>query len=186
MDEVYEKSIILIGPSGAGKSTLADALSKRLNMPRISLDSVSKKFNYKDFVSGDVSYFEKRNIEMMKELLGHVVIPGICDFGAGHSVYQDNDNFQIVKDLLSPFANVILLLPSANTNESLDILKSRGRSNTSENLMFLESDCNKELATAIIYTDGKTVGETMDEIIEVTLRKQNNGNIRKQNIFQLF
>lgn len=39
----------------------------------------------------------------------------VIDFGAGHSVFEDETLFERVRVALEPFPNVVLLLPSADT-----------------------------------------------------------------------
>src|ERR1041385_6649900 len=48
----------------------------------------------------------------------------VIDFGAGHSVYEDEALFQRVREALRPY-RVILLLPATNEDESLRILTDR-------------------------------------------------------------
>ncbi|UCJ13977.1 MAG: hypothetical protein JWS08_09770 [Phormidium sp. PBR-2020] len=49
----------------------------------------------------------------------------VIDFGAGHSVYEDNSLFQRVQRVLAPYPNIVLLLPSSDLNESVQILNER-------------------------------------------------------------
>lgn len=90
---------------------------------------------------------------------------GIVDFGAGHSVYDDKEIFEDVKSILKPFLNVVLLLSSDDEEESLTIMNKRSTGNTTDNKKFLESHCNRELATMIIYENNRTAVEVSDEIL---------------------
>lgn len=167
VNSVYEKSIILIGPSGAGKSTIARELEKRTGMQKISLDGIAnhaRKIGLKKkFKSAD-----EFNYYMIQELLGLTITNnqyGIVDFGAGHSVYDDKEIFAEVKSILKPFRNIVLLLPCNNEEESLKIMSKRSTGDTTENKKFLESPCNRELATMIIYGNNRSAVEISDEIL---------------------
>ncbi|MEH2063239.1 MAG: hypothetical protein V7K50_13415 [Nostoc sp.] len=49
----------------------------------------------------------------------------MIDFGAGHSVYEDDALFKRVQKVLEPYINVVLILPSPNLEESIQILNER-------------------------------------------------------------
>lgn len=166
--KLYTDSIILIGPSGAGKSTVAEVLSKRLNMPRLCLDRIAnwargngirQKFKSSDEFN---SFMILESIKRAKEQ----GIPGIVDFGAGHSIYEDDEIFEIVKMGMKPFKNVVLLLPCEDEEDALRIMKERSTGDTNDNLMFLRSKCNKELATMTVYGNGRTPNEIADEVVD--------------------
>ena len=89
---ILDNSIILIGPMGSGKSTIANLLCKKLNMPYVSLDNREQLSSL---------YEQRQNFESFKEfeffLTGTVLTnlpePVIIDFGAGHSIYEDEAMF---------------------------------------------------------------------------------------------
>lgn len=93
----------------------------------------------------------------------------MIDFGARHSVYEDPALFKRVKQILDPYPYVILLLPSADLNESIQILNERneyisdGTLNINEH--FVKHNSNYELAKFTIYTKDKTPDETCNEIL---------------------
>jgi len=103
---------------------------------------------------------------------------GIIDFGASNTVYDDTDLMTRVENALAPYPNVILLLPSADTDESVEILKDRlkrmlteaGTSFTGElfelNRYFIQHPANRRLAKRVIYTKDKTPENICDEIIQ--------------------
>lgn len=166
-NKLYDESVIFIGPSGAGKSTVAEVLSKRLNMPRLCLDRIAnwargngirQKFKSSDEFN---SFMILEAIKRAKDQ----GVPGIVDFGAGHSIYEDDEIFEVVKMGMKPFKNVVLLLPCENEEEALRIMKERSTGDTNDNLMFLRSKCNKELATMTVYGNGRTPDEIADEIL---------------------
>jgi len=171
---LYDESIILIGPSGAGKSTIAEELRKITGMRRLCLDGIAnsdrrngitRSFNGKD----EYSFYLLQKVLRMAEEQGN---PGIVDFGAGHSVFDDPVIFAQVKKMLIQFKNVILLLPSVDPKTSLQIMAERSTGDTSENKKFLTSPCNRELATMVVYGNGRTPEEIAKEIIErITARE---------------
>ena len=165
--KLYQESIILIGPSGAGKSSVAEELHKITGMPRLCLDKIAnaardtgvkRQFQGEDefncFMISKVLERTKKNDEY-----------GIVDFGAGHSVYDDILIFEDVKEMLQPFQNIVLLLPSQDEQEALEIMKKRSTGDTRNNQKFFESPCNKALATMTIYENGRTSSEVAEEII---------------------
>jgi hypothetical protein len=94
----------------------------------------------------------------------------IFDFGGGHSVYDDEGLFEQVRELLAPYAHVILLLPSPDPDESLQVLNARAEKASNEqrevNEHFIRHHSNYDLAKRIVYTKGKTPEETCDEILQ--------------------
>jgi hypothetical protein len=49
----------------------------------------------------------------------------VIDFGAGHSVYEDDQLFNRVQQVLAPYRFVVLVLPSPDLDESVRILNTR-------------------------------------------------------------
>ena len=172
---LYEESIILIGPSGAGKSTIAEELCKKTNMKRLCLDGIANKARNiglrRKFINAD-----EFNYYMISEVLRKAKkedLYGIVDFGAGHSVYDDAEIFEKVKQLLRPFKNIVLLLPDEDREKSLSIMESRSTGDTRENRKFIESPCNTELATMTIYGNNRQPLEIAEEIISnIRLRQE--------------
>ena len=165
---LYEDSIILIGPSGAGKSTVADDMEKRLKMPRVCLDKMAsdarKNGERARFRTPDeFSYYMIHSLISVAEKREGAY--AVVDFGAGHSIYKDKTIFAKVKKELKPFKNVVLLLPCKDESKALEIMASRSTGDTSDNLEFLRNPCNRELATMVVYADGRTPQEISDEIM---------------------
>ncbi|MDQ3252838.1 MAG: shikimate kinase, partial [Acidobacteriota bacterium] len=92
----------------------------------------------------------------------------VIDLGGGHSVYEDEVLFARVKKALSPFPNVILIMPSPDLDESITVLNERTGGFVSNGFDFHEhfvrSHCNYRLAKQTVYTKGKTPEETCGEI----------------------
>ena len=92
----------------------------------------------------------------------------VIDFGAGNSVYEDNDEFARASQLLSPYKNVVLLLPSPDLDESVEILKQRNQitiNGVEINSFFMTHASNQKLAKQVIYTNGKTPDEIKEDIL---------------------
>ena len=182
--KLYTDSVILIGPSGAGKSTVAQELSKIMHVPRFCLDRVANR--NRDF--GVMKHFESVDeynacmINILVELAELIGAPEIVDFGAGHSVYDDSNKFNEVKNTLSKFKNVVLLLPSTDLEKSLKILENRSTGDYTPNRKFITSPCNRELATMTVYENNRTPGEIANEIIrniDKNKRSEEYRNIRE-------
>jgi len=104
----------------------------------------------------------------------------VIDFGAGHSVFEDTELFERVRKALTPFQNVVLLLPCPDADESIRTLADRQGSSSQDilelNAHFVRHHSNHSLATHVVYTNGKTPEETADEVMGLTgLRSSNNG-----------
>ena len=171
---LYEESIILIGPSGAGKSTIAEELRKKTNMKRLCLDRIANRARNTG-LSRKFRNADEFNYYMISEVLSKVKdrnLYGIVDFGAGHSVYDDVEIFERVKQLLKPFKNIVLLLPDEDTEKSLSIMKRRSTGDTRENKKIIESFCNTELATMTVYGNNRQPSEIAEEIISIIRQRQ--------------
>ena len=180
-------TIVLIGPMGAGKTTVGKLLSERLGLKNVSLDEIrqpyydeagydndtAKQIHTERGMAGILSYwkpFEAYSVERVLPDYDNCVI----DFGAGHSVYDDDVLFERVKKALEPYPNVVLLLPSADKEEAIHILNTRIPPDVPAeiipwykemNAYFVRHHANTDLATITVYTQGRTPDETCDEII---------------------
>ncbi len=175
--------VILIGPVNAGKSTIAVLLADHLRVSRASLDEVcwdyfQQEADYDEAVARQ--HFERggqtRALEYVIQFYPGAVeriVAGypksVIELGAGHSVYDDANQLARVKGTLSPYPNVVLLLPSPDPDESLHILKARWSNPCPEivemNEHFVRHRSNFELATILVYTKGKAPDETCEDIV---------------------
>ena len=112
--------------------------------------------------------FEAYAVERLLSAHSHCVI----DFGAGHSVYEDDELFHRVQQILAPYPNVVLLLPSETLEESLQILNDRTGyvpdGNPHINEHFLRHHSNYSLAKFTVYGNGRMAEEICDEIVQCT------------------
>ena len=174
-------SVILIGPVGAGKSSVGEQVSKNLALPSCSIDDVRENY-YKEIgydedeaaaryeaegFWGRYKYWKPFEAYAVERILSENV-GSVIDFGAGHSVYEDESLFLKVKSVLAPYPFVFLLLPSPDLEKSLDILNKRVSGvadiTPNPNRHFLAHPSNAELANFTIYTENKTVEQVAKEV----------------------
>ncbi|MEL6461471.1 MAG: shikimate kinase [Cyanobacteria bacterium J06636_27] len=176
-----DSDIILIGPEGTGKSTIGKLLSQKLNLPQVSMDEIrwdyykeigweadtQRQIREQEGFAGVYRYWKRFLIYSLERLLSEYS-NCVIDFGAGNSVYEDDGEFARACELLSPYKNVVLLLPSPDLDESVDILKQRNQitiNGVEINRFFMTHPSNQKLAKQVIYTKGKTPEEIKEEII---------------------
>ena len=181
-NKLFEQSIILIGPSGAGKSTIAEILKNITGMPRLCLDGIANRDRHSGVMnnfnnSDEYNFHMLKKVCMFAEQNGN---PGIVDFGAGHSVYDDPLIFNEVKLMLKQFKNIVLLIPSADIEKSLDIMAKRSNGDVRENRKFLTSTCNRDLATFVEYENGRSPQEIAESIINKIKTKNMSNNIEER------
>ena len=177
-----DSDIILIGPEGTGKSTIGKLLSQKLNLPQVSMDEVrwdyykeigwepdtQRQIKEREGFAGVYRYWKRFLIYSLERLLSEYS-NCVIDFGAGNSVYEDDGEFARASELLSPYKNVVLLLPSPDLDESVEILKQRNQitvNGVEINRFFMTHPSNQKLAKQIIYTKGKIPEEIKEEILK--------------------
>ena len=178
-----KSEIILIGPIGSGKSTIAELISMKTGLPRRSMDELRWKYYDEMDYDRDLAryYFDKEGCwgiyRYWKPFEAYAVQrllsdydQCVIDFGAGNTVYEDDILFNQVCQVLRSYPYVVLLLPSPNPEESIQILNARtayvpaGQDSINEYLIRHRS--NYKLAKLTIYTKDKTPEETCDEILK--------------------
>lgn len=204
-------TIILIGPMSAGKSTLAKRLAKQLGVPRVELDEVRQKF-YNEIgydekfaseivgsegMEGLIKYwqpFEAHAVERALQEFNDCVM----DFGAGHSVYEDQDLFQRVAKALKPYKYVIQILPSPDLDRSVEIVNQRFSEllinevgKIDEELLqlnehFVRHPSNGLLAKKTFYTEGLSSKKTCQAILDWIEEEGGFGKSLKFNQLALF
>ncbi len=179
--------IILIGPSGTGKSTIGKLLAERLAVPQISLDEwrwayylevgydaqLARQIREAHGFPALIQYWAQFNFHAVERVLAEHH-DCVIDFGAGHSIYDDEQDFKRVQKVLAPYANVLLLLPSPDLDESVRILTERQQHSApiaDRGIIggivehHVRHHSNPDLAKIVIYTKGKTPEETCDELM---------------------
>jgi shikimate kinase len=180
-----KKDIILIGPMNAGKSVLGRLLAEKLNIPQVSLDNLrwdyyaeigydreeALRIKEKEGMSGVVLRYWKPFEAYAVERLLSDHENCVFDLGAGHTVYEEEDLFARVERALAPYEYVILLIPSANHDESIRILGERDVEDPTVanqlNELFVRHPSNEKLAKHIVYTKNKTPEESCEEILKL-------------------
>lgn len=96
----------------------------------------------------------------------------VIAFGAGHSFYDDPAQLRAAQLALATCRAVVLLLPSADPDESVRLLNARlpaAEPSTPDMQQIQEQmirhPANRTLATITVYTAGKTPAETCAEIL---------------------
>ncbi|WP_394530979.1 shikimate kinase [Priestia aryabhattai] len=179
-----EKPVILIGPICSGKTTVAEIIANKLDTPQCSIDDV--RFDYykeigfskeqqervrqTDGFKGVYTYWKPFEVHAVKRVLEDY--PNyIHDFGAGHSVYEDESLLKEAQVILEKHENIFLLLPSSDINESINTLTERLSKITDDksvfelNEHFIRHKSNSILSKHIIYTNGKSAEEVAQQII---------------------
>ena len=185
--------IVLIGPTGAGKSTQGQLLAQHFEVPPISMDRLGGPYytacglsrtlwdqlEHERGFFGAYQYWWPCYPTIVEGLLADYP-HGIIDLGAAHTHYQDEHLFRRVQAALAPYENVVLLLPSSDLDRSVHILRERSIQEQGWGWQFDEYDwiehwvkdhCNFDLATLIVYTEGKTPDQTRDEILSRVNRR---------------
>jgi adenylate kinase family enzyme len=175
--------VVLIGPVRSGKSTQGRLLAEALGRPQVSLDEERwryyREIGYDDELAAEirrrggflalVMYWGQFDAYAVERLL---VEHHGCVFDFGAAIYESRENLDRVRRALSNYPNVFLLLPSADKEESLRILRERDEDppadlNFDFNRRFLDHPSYDELARHTIYTAGRTPEQTRDEILRL-------------------
>ena len=174
--DILDKSIILIGPMGSGKSSVAKKLSEKTGIERLSLDNREQLKNIYE-KEKEFNHFKEFELYLTTKTLTDLKDPKIIDFGAGHSIYEDEKMYSLAKNLISNFKNVVLLIPSEDKEESISILNERkgirpGSNDDETNRLFVGLPNNHEITKYTIYTKDKTPEEISDDLIKIIKSKE--------------
>lgn len=185
------RSIILIGPSKAGKTVLSHLLAQALGWKAIDLDDLrwdyfaemgydkeqAAEIRQRDGFKALVEHWKPFDIHGVERVLADYPERHVIAFGAGHSVYEDEAQFERAQMALAPFPHVIYLRPAPDIEMSIRHLAQRLRQAEPDssdefvelimsfNRYFMEHPSNARLATLTVYSDGKTPTETAGEIV---------------------
>jgi shikimate kinase len=173
--------VFLIGPVGTGKSTLGKLLAERLGRPQVPLDNIrwdyykeigydqahARELDEREGFVGVYRYWKRFEIHAVERALQdhHGCV---MDFGAGHSIQENDAEFMRLQALLAPHPNIVLILPSPDLDESVAILNERNAEKIGDvqlTAYLVAHPAFRTLATRVIYTQGKTPAETAAEIV---------------------
>jgi hypothetical protein len=179
--------MILLGPVRTGKSTLAPLLAAQFGIPHVSLDDLRWHYYQEIGYNQDLAHEIRQRGGMLAlavywQLFDAYSVErvvadhpdAVIDFGAGIGVAESHEQFARVQQALAPFPNILLILPSADVDESLQILHVRDQEppddlNFDFNAHFLRHHGYYDLAKFTIYTKGKRPQDTCDEIVRVVV-----------------
>ena len=91
----------------------------------------------------------------------------ILDFGAGHSVYEDEEELENVRRLMEGFRHVFLFTPCEDAVEGLRITEERRGHSLELNEFFFKHKSNKVFAKHTIYTRDRSPEECLEEVVGV-------------------
>jgi adenylate kinase family enzyme len=176
------REIFLIGPINSGKTTLGKLIAAQTGLPQLSLDVL--RWKYYEEIGYDAKHAADLRanegllamLEYWQPFNAYGVERGVAehrnmvmDFGGGHSVYEDPALFERVKRALEPFPNVVLVLPSPDKAESLQILKERELTYITPvwewKEWMLRQLAAADFAKKRVYTNGKDLQQIADEIL---------------------
>ncbi|RYD25876.1 MAG: shikimate kinase, partial [Verrucomicrobiaceae bacterium] len=162
-------NIILIGPVGVGKSTQGHLLAERLGRPRHAMDArrweyyreigyneeKARRIQDQEGFLGLYRYWKPFEAHAVERLLAETQ-GAIIDFGAGHSVFEDDALFARVRRAMRAGGEAVLLLPSPDPDESVSLLR-QGKwdgmaGEFDVHTHFVKHHSNHELARFVVYT----------------------------------
>ncbi|MFD2079025.1 shikimate kinase [Actinopolymorpha cephalotaxi] len=186
MVEPRRPEYVLIGPVCAGKTTLGARLAERLGVEHVQLDSIANDY-YRIAPGWDADTYNAlmadsfvaayRHFEPALAFAVESVVRDhhdcIFDLGAGHTSFLDRRLHERVVSALSPFSNVVLLLPSADTMTSVRTLwercRQRGHTWIHDGVDFIEhwvtDDQNRRLADRVLFTEDRDPDALVEEIL---------------------
>ena len=175
--------IILIGPIGSGKTTIAELLYERTMLPHRSMDLLRWKYfeeiGYDRHAASEhyarggfwglYRYWKPFEVYAVKRMLEDFQ-ECIFDLGGSQTVYEDEKLFDQVQEALKPYPHIVLLMPTPDQDESIQLLHSRNRYATTDqwavNEHLVQHHSNYDLAKHIVYTNGKTPEDTSAEVLQ--------------------
>jgi len=120
-------TILLFGPQGVGKSTLAKELGKSLSMKVIGSDDFIDQGDWSAEEIWSKGWQVRKQNEykgMIKYLNDNLGKPVILDVGGSHGVW-DGKMLDDIIEMLKPYPNRFLIIPSKNEIENQEFLRGR-------------------------------------------------------------
>jgi hypothetical protein len=138
-------------------------------------EETQKQIGKKEGFAGIYRYWKPFEAHAVERLLSEHR-ECVIDFGAGHSVFEDDTLFKRIQETLAPYRNVVLLLPSPNLDESISLLRARNGDpapgDFDLNSHFVTHHSNRDLATIVVYTKDRTPEQTRDEILTAVRNRE--------------
>jgi len=164
-----KKNIVLLGFMGTGKTVVGKALSNKLNLPLYDTDDLvesrSRMSINEIFDQHGENYFRELETKILREFLTYET----CIISTGGGIVLKEDNWKILDD--NPQGLKVSLMATPDT------VYERVKDDDLRPLLQVEDpyqricellEKRKELylkAEVVIWTDGKTVEELVDDII---------------------
>ncbi|MFI7424964.1 shikimate kinase [Nonomuraea sp. NPDC049684] len=180
--------MILIGPAAAGKSTLGEGMAAATGRRFVDIDAIGA--GYYAETGWDMDRLRARiravgRVAAEREwepARAHAVERAVADhpdaivaLGAGHSHYTRPELFLRVRAALAAVEHVVLVLPCADEERSVEVL--RRRSLAAKGTDWISADGhdflaewvrapgNRTLATTVLHTAGHTPAETLTHLL---------------------
>lgn len=177
--------ILLLGPLRTGKTSLARLVANSLKAPHISHDDVRQKYysevgydarlarqiRAKEGFIAMMLYWMLFDLHSVKRILEEYP-NAVIDFGAGVGPYENRQQFQQLQEMFAPIENVFLILPSADPDETLRILRQRDDHPPMDlhfdiNAHFIGHPGYQLLAKQTIYNAGQTPEQSCEAILKL-------------------
>lgn len=178
--------IILIGPSGVGKSIVCKNLSHFLHLPTIGVDEGGfdryKKHGFSFLIAKILflflGHFWVYRYSKPYEFIDTVNILSsikneVVDLGAGSIIYHNKKHQKKIKEILSTFNHIFLLLPSPDKKESLNYLNKMNPhlASLKPNINEYYNNFNyKEFAKYTFYVKDKSLYQISQEIGDIVIK----------------
>jgi hypothetical protein len=175
--------LVLIGSLGAGKTTVSKLLAEQVGLPHRCMDDLrwtyfkeigydedlAKQKRQSEGVWGLCQYWKPFEVHAIERLLSEHQ-NCVFDLSGGCHTQTDSALLERVYQALAPY-NTVLLMPSPDLDESLQILNERENYvsdvHRNANEHFLKHPSNYLLAKFVVFTQGKTPRQTCDKILSL-------------------
>lgn len=164
---INERSIFLVGPMGAGKSAVGRQLARRLHRDFRDADSEIEERTGVDipfiFEKEGEEGFRRRECRVVDEL---TVIPGIVLATGGGVVTNAENRSALASRGLVVYLHTTVAQQLARTRHSRNrpLLETADPEARLRSLMEEREPLYRELADIVVETDGRKVGDVVDEI----------------------